>query len=236
VSENETTLEHIKVTAEGFTHWASAPGNLTFDPSCPRCWNDHCVTLLGKIEALERERDYWKQRASAAEYERDKLRDAAAQRGADVEARSAFFTFAAETVHIAAELEHQIEELPFKYRSPRMVGLPERLRLAMLEAKKKVVAQHAAPTAEAQPAKDRWYSAAVTEALARERDEWKERAGLAEDLAEARQEMAAARIGTLERILRQYFEDESAPCPACSQWPHADSCYVAAALASPEEG
>jgi hypothetical protein len=35
---------HVKVTKQGFTHWSSGPGNLTFDPDCPRCLMDEKKT------------------------------------------------------------------------------------------------------------------------------------------------------------------------------------------------
>ena len=44
--------EHIRMTATGFTHWSSGPGNLTFDPECPRCWYDAGrADLLAALEA-----------------------------------------------------------------------------------------------------------------------------------------------------------------------------------------
>ena len=47
-------IKHVRLTAEEFTHWSSGLGNLTFDPSCPRCWMDEWASLQQRVEALSR--------------------------------------------------------------------------------------------------------------------------------------------------------------------------------------
>ena len=47
---------HVKMTADGATHWSSGPGNLTFDPDCPRCWFNTAHNLRAELaEATRRE-------------------------------------------------------------------------------------------------------------------------------------------------------------------------------------
>ena len=44
---------HVKLTAGGATHWSSGPGNLTFDPSCPRCWFNTAHNLRAERDAAQ---------------------------------------------------------------------------------------------------------------------------------------------------------------------------------------
>lgn len=48
---DDTAPHHVNPT--GFTHWSSGPGNLTFDPSCPRCWFDEANRLQALIAESE---------------------------------------------------------------------------------------------------------------------------------------------------------------------------------------
>ncbi len=45
-------MEHIKLTKEGFTHWSSGPGNITFDPECGACWQERCEGREREIATL----------------------------------------------------------------------------------------------------------------------------------------------------------------------------------------
>jgi len=48
-------MEHIRTTPEGFTHWVGFPGHvLTFDPSCPACWEQRCTELEERLEEADR--------------------------------------------------------------------------------------------------------------------------------------------------------------------------------------
>lgn len=48
-------MEHIRRTKAGFTHWSSGPGNLTFDPDCPACWDAELLKTQNLLRHLVRQ-------------------------------------------------------------------------------------------------------------------------------------------------------------------------------------
>ena len=46
-------MDHIEVTAAGFTHWSSSPGSRTFDPECGACWEQYAHKLEAAQHALD---------------------------------------------------------------------------------------------------------------------------------------------------------------------------------------